>query len=251
MAMRRPRAGVVSLPLAERTLAIGQQDHAAAANVLAGLTRLPPAFHAAPMCNLYRLTTPAEAIGRLFRAPVLPGTNFAAEVYPGYPGLVIADGAARAMVWGFPLSLTGKQGQKLKPKAVTNAREDKLHTAFWRDSFARRRCLIPVSAWAEAEGERGHMTRTWYSLPGGEPFAVAGLWRATEEWGEAYSMVMVDGSPQMAEVHDRMPVILKPADWLTWTDGAPADAFALCRTWNQAMDVERTQDRWAGERQRP
>ena len=60
------------------------------------------------------------------------------------------------------------------------------------------------AAWAEAEGAKGAMTRTWYSLAGEEVFAVAGLWRPTEEWGQAYSMVMVDGCAQMADVHDRM-----------------------------------------------
>ena len=60
------------------------------------------------------------------------------------------------------------------------------------------------------------MTRTWYSLPGDDPFAVAGLWRATEEWGDAYTMVMVESSPQMREVHDRMPVILPPEAWPAW-----------------------------------
>jgi hypothetical protein len=67
------------------------------------------------------------------------------------------------MTWGFPLLLKGKSGQPLKPKPVNNAREDKLGTAFWRASFERRRCLIPVTAWAEAEGAKGAMTRTWYS----------------------------------------------------------------------------------------
>ena len=49
------------------------------------------------------------------------------------------------------------------------------------------------------------MTSTLYSSPGGEPFAVAGIWQPTVEWGDAYSMVVVDGCPGMAEVHDRMP----------------------------------------------
>ncbi|MES2493786.1 MAG: SOS response-associated peptidase family protein [Pseudomonadota bacterium] len=89
------------------------------------------------------------------------------------------------MTWGFPLALKGKQGRPLKPKPVTNAREDKLHTAFWSDSFEHRRCLIPVTAWAEAEGEKGRMTRTWHSLPGNTPFAVAGVWRPTAEWADA------------------------------------------------------------------
>jgi putative SOS response-associated peptidase YedK len=198
------------------------------------------------MCNLYRMTKGTDEVARLFGAIADPGANFAAEVYPGYPGLVIAEGRAQAMAWGFPLVLSGKQGQKLRPKPVTNAREDKLNTAFWRDSFAKRRCLIPVSAWAEAEGEKGRMTRTWYALPGGEPFAVAGLWRPTAEWGQAYTMVMVDASEQMVAVHDRMPVILAPEDWRTWTDGEPDAAFALCRKWDSELTVTRTGERWTG-----
>ena len=198
------------------------------------------------MCNLYRMTKGVAEVARLFEAIPEVGANFAEEVYPGYPGLVVAQGRARAMTWGFPLVLKGKQGQPLKPKPVTNAREDKLHTAFWRDSFAQRRCLIPVSAWAEAEGEKGRMTRTWYAMPDAEPFAVAGLWRPTAEWGEAYSMVMVDACDQMAEVHDRMPVILAREDWDTWTKADPAVAFALARKCDLELLVERTQERWAG-----
>jgi putative SOS response-associated peptidase YedK len=153
------------------------------------------------------LNKPAADIAHLFGVETTQGANYSEEVYPGYPGLVMAGRRLKVMNWGFPLVMTGRNGQKLKPKPVTNARDDKLSTAFWRASFESRRCLIPVSAWAEPEGEAGQMTRTWYSLPGGEPFAVAGLWRATEEWGDAYTMVMVESSPQMREVHDRMPVI--------------------------------------------
>ena len=198
------------------------------------------------MCNLYRMTKGVDEIARLFAAEPDRGANFAEEVYPGYPGLVVAEGRARAMNWGFPLVLTGKQGHKLKPKPVTNAREDKLRTAFWRDSFTRRRCLIPVSAWAEPQGKPGQMTRSWYSLPGNETFAVAGLWRASAEWGKVYTLVMAQSSPQMAEVHDRMPVILAREDWAGWTGGTPDQAFALCRTWPGGLVAEHTAERWAG-----
>ena len=198
------------------------------------------------MCNLYRMTKGVDEIARLFAAEPDRGANFAEELYPGYPGLVVAEGRARAMNWGFPLILTGKQGQKLRPKPVTNAREDKLRTAFWQGSFTRRRCLIPVSAWAEPQGKPGQMTRSWYSLPGGESFAVAGLWRASAEWGEVYTLVMAESSPQMAEVHDRMPVILAPEDWSRWTGGSQEQAVALCRTWPGELIAEHTADRWAG-----
>lgn len=196
------------------------------------------------MCNLYRMTKAPDAIAQLFSVREGAPANHAAEVYPGYAGLVVAEGETRVMTWGFPLVLKGKHGQPLKPKPVNNAREDKLSTPFWRASFEQRRCLIPVMAWAEADGFKGQMTRTWFSLAREEVFAVGGIWRQTDEWGAAYSMVMVDGAPEMAEVNDRMPVILRREDWATWLAGAPAAAFALCRTWSGGLATEKTAERW-------
>jgi putative SOS response-associated peptidase YedK len=200
------------------------------------------------VCNNYHMKRATAEIADLFRAIPDPGVNCAADVYPGYTGMVVAEGVVRSMTWGFPLVLTGKRGQPLKPKAVNNAREDKLQTAFWRDSFVNRRCLIPVDAWAEADGEPGRMTKTWFSLPGEETFAVAGLWRETQEWGAAYSMVMVEGCPQMADVNDRMPVVLGTADWDRWTLGAPEEAFGLCHTCPLGLIVDRTDEPWGKPR---
>ena len=88
------------------------------------------------------------------------------------------------------------------------------------------------------------MTRTWYGLPGQDLFAVAGLWRWSEEWGEVYTIVMVDGHPQMAEVHDRMPVILAPDSWEQWTSGSIDHALDLCQTWRGPLLADHTGDRW-------
>ncbi len=141
------------------------------------------------MCNLYRMTKATTEVADLFKATVGSVGNFATEVYPGYPGLVAARGELRSMAWGLPLVLKGKSGQALKPKPVNNARADMLDGFMWRYSFAERGCLIPVTAFAEAEGEKGSKTRTWFTLPDQEVFAVAGLWRETPEWGPAYTMV--------------------------------------------------------------
>ena len=196
------------------------------------------------MCNLYRMTKGTAEVANLFNVEGDLTANYGAEVYPGYPGLVIAEGRARAMTWGFPLVLKGKQGQPLKPKPVTNAREDKLDTAFWRDSFARRRCLIPVSQWAEPNGEPCRMTRSWYGLPDQDLFAVAGLWRHSAEWGAVYTMVMTEASMAMDDVHDRIPVILRRDDWAGWTGGGFEDALALCQTWPDMLTAEHTDLRW-------
>lgn len=198
------------------------------------------------MCNLYRMTKGTAEIANLFRAQADPPGNAGELVYPGYPGLVVAEGRVRQMNWGFPLTLKGKSGQPLKPKPVNNARADKLDGFMWRYSFQERRCLIPVSEFAEAEGEKGAKTRTWFSLPDEEVFAVAGLWRDTAEWGPAYSMVMTEACIHIQGVHDRMPVILERGAWGSWLDGSPNDARLLCRPYAGEMVVRRTDERWAG-----
>lgn len=195
------------------------------------------------MCNLYCMKGRLEEVANLFRAEVTPGANFGEEVYPGYPGLVVVEGVARPMTWGFPLRLKTMKPTS-KPKAVNNARDDKLMSGMWRDSFTKRRCLIPLTQWAEAEGPSGRMTRTWYSLHGEELFAVAGIWRKTDEWGDCYSMVMVDGCAQMADVHDRMPVILRPEQYRQWTEGEPEEALGLAQTCDSTLAVDRTAEPW-------
>jgi len=198
------------------------------------------------MCNLYRMTKNKNEVAAWFDlVDQIGGANFAEDVYPGYPGLVVADGALKPMTWGFPLVMKGKKGQPLKPKPVNNARLDKLESFFWRNSFEERRCLIPLTAWAEAEGPKGAKTRTWLGLPDTDLFAVAGVWRDSDEFGLAFSMVMTDSAGSTAsDVHSRMPVILRPEDYAGWVSGSPEDAKALCRAFGGELAIERTDDPW-------
>jgi putative SOS response-associated peptidase YedK len=205
------------------------------------------------MCNDYRNRKSAAEVASHFRIPAGHRTlfNVPEEVFPKYPGMVVrVDEGARSlqsMVWGFPRENISKvTGKPLKPTAVNNARDDRLLDPFWpwKESFEQRRCLIPLTEWAEAEGPKGQMTKTWYSLHGADLFAVGGIWRPTDEWGDAYSMVMVDGCKQMADVHDRMPVILRPEQYEQWTEGSVEDALALVQTCNDMLAVDRSVVRW-------
>ncbi|MEP2737269.1 MAG: SOS response-associated peptidase family protein [Erythrobacter sp.] len=198
------------------------------------------------MCNLYRMTKGKDEVASWFDAvDRMSGANFGSEVYPGYLGAVVAEGAVRSMNWGFPLVMKGKRGQPLKPKPVNNARTDKLDSFFWRESFAERRCLIPMTGWAEAQGAKGAMTRTWMSLPDVPLFAAAGVWRISDEWGACFSMVMTDSSgSQSAEIHARMPVILAPGDYEAWVAGDPNNAINLCQAFTGQLNVDRTDEGW-------
>ncbi len=192
------------------------------------------------------MTKTQDEVAKWFNAiEALGGANFGNEVFPGYPGAVVSDGKLTRMNWGFPLVMKGKQGQPLKPKPVNNARTDKLKSFFWRTSFEERRCLIPVTAWAEAQGPKGSKTRTWMSLPGEGLFACAGVWRTSDEWGDCYSMVMTDSAGSAAEdIHSRMPVLLRPEDYPAWLTGTAHEAFDLCRAWKADLIIDQTEEGW-------
>jgi putative SOS response-associated peptidase YedK len=151
----------------------------------------------ADMCNLYEhhLAEQEKIFGKSLDEVL--GNLPPREVYPGGQGIIYnALGELRVMTWGFPLALKSKRtGEPLRPKPVNNARTDKLDSFMWRDSFAKRRCLIPATRFAEAEGAKGSMTRTWFSPIGQPRLFLAGLWRESIEWGGVYSMVMTESAP--------------------------------------------------------
>jgi len=202
------------------------------------------------MCNLYSITKTQEAIRRLFgvetardrlgNQPPLP------SVFPAYDAPVVrraADGA-RELVrlnWGFVLLQEGKAA-----KRVTNARWDKVRgSGFWRESFEARRCLVPVTSFAEPTASKPAVWH-WFGRPAeagdARPlFAFAGIWRAWHgslkvrgEWIAdplVFAILTVPPNEVVARVHKQaMPVILTTdAARECWIDGTAEAAFALAR----------------------
>lgn len=115
--------------------------------------------------------------------------------------------------------------------AAFNARAEELENkAFWRGAFERYRCLVPATGWREFRAERGKKQPYQFRLEQ-RTFAFAGLWsRWTSPDGElvdSFAIVTTAPSPQAAEFHDRMPLVL-PADLHErWLDPTQAGAALL------------------------
>ena len=84
------------------------------------------------------------------------------------------------------------------------------------------------------------------SLPNADAFAVAGIWRTSDEWGDCYSMVMTDAAGEAADIHDRMPVVLEGEARETWQKGSQEDARALCTGYTGDVVIEKTEQLWVG-----
>jgi putative SOS response-associated peptidase YedK len=208
------------------------------------------------MCNLYSMTTASDAMREVFRIADMRLGNAQPRpaIFPRYDGPVIrqtADGrVASLMHWGFLLpQVSTKTGKPIMPKAVNNARDDKLQSSsFWRASFTSRRCLVPASSFCEAKG-LNPATYYWFGLAANDdprpPFAFAGIWNTYrgEYRGEmvdieTYSIVTTTPNELVRQVHpDRMPVILSPDDHVQWLEGDVKDAKALIRPF-RAEDMQ-------------
>jgi putative SOS response-associated peptidase YedK len=208
------------------------------------------------MCNRYQqaaIQEAKDALDAIIETPFNVGHEI---IHPLSPGLVVKQANGQRvlanMIWGFPLILAeareraAAKGVQVKPKPVNNARTDKLTTGFWsRWTDPVHRCLIPVHAYAEAVGQKGHMTEAWMTVPNESPFAVAGIWRPSTEWGDCYSMIMTEAAGEAATVHSRMPVILASGDHASWLEQEMPEALNLCRPWDGQLAVNRTDTLWA------
>ena len=181
------------------------------------------------MCNLYRMTTNVEAIRRLFGVTEGGFLNLPAldQIFPDQLAPVVRsvpEGRVLEMMrWGFP----PPPGVGSRP--VTNVRN--LESPFWRSALNRpdRRCLVPVSAFCEWEGETGRKRKVWFEAADGLPFAFAGLWRPAED-GARMAFLTCAPNALVGAVHPKaMPVVLDPADHATWLEGEREAAVALAR----------------------
>jgi putative SOS response-associated peptidase YedK len=205
------------------------------------------------MCNLYTVRKSAAEVAAYFGVANPVSSNAGEEVYPGAPGMVVREheGARimQSMAWGFPLRLK-TMSPTAKPKPVNNIAD--LQKFMWKGLAAKPqwRCLIPVTAFAEAEGEKGAKTRTWFNVKDEPIFAWAGLWRVSDEWGPVYSGVMTDCNEAIRPVHDRMPVLLMPDEYDRWLNGTFDDAVAFQNRCfpDDLIEMTRTSDLWVKKR---
>ena len=100
----------------------------------------------------------------------------------------------------------------------------------FRDAFKRRRCLVVSDGFYEWKKEPGGKQPYWIHRPDGAPFAFAGLWSRWDKQGEpldTFAILTRDAHPDVAAIHDRMPVVLARDDWGPWLDPGATDRGAL------------------------
>lgn len=197
------------------------------------------------MCNLYRMTSNADAIRQLFGAALgtvdLGGANLPPfeGIYPDYeaPVLVAEGQGARleTMRWGWP-----PFGEVKRP--ITNVRN--LNSPLWRSALRdpARRCLVPVTAFCEYGAAPDPVTKRkrqhWFALASQEPFAFPGIWRPTDG-GARFAFLTCEPNALVGAVHPKaMPVMLTGEGLDHWLRNDWSDAEQLVAPFPDAAMVE-------------
>ncbi len=187
------------------------------------------------MCNDYRRTPPMHTIREQWsqtRIPLLfpeglPNLAPMDSIRITDPGAIVRaseqePGSAELVTrrWSWP-------GQGGRP--VYNYRSD-------GREFSRGRCLIVADGFYEfttpvvAPGApKPKRKDKWLFTRPDEPLLmIAGLWRATAEVGEAFTMLTTEPGPDVAPYHSRQVVVVAPADWGRWLDPS-VPAREICK----------------------
>lgn len=177
------------------------------------------------MCGRYGLATDADVLIDFFE---IEQTLFdLSELHPRYniaPSqevpIVRSGGQGRELAlarWG----LVPHWSTEAKPKYSTiNARAETVaEKPTYREAFKRKRCLIPATGFYEWRRDGDRKIPHHIQLPHGELFAFAGLWEHWDKEGPGFnscSIIVTSANETMQAIHDRMPVILNPAQYNVW-----------------------------------
>lgn len=187
------------------------------------------------MCGRYTLYTKAEALAERFHA-VLPA-EMLVPTYNAAPSnalpaiLNVQPHEITVGAWGFvPEWANGRRD--VKP--LINARAETVATKpFFRQAFRTKRCLVLADGFYEWKRAVRYKVPYRIALKSAEPFAFAGIWSTVHDAAgrphTTFAIITTDANDLVAQVHNRMPVILHPhdeADWLN-TAVSPEQAQAL------------------------
>ena len=200
------------------------------------------------MCGRYTLTTSGQELARQFgaawpegavilgprynvapsqQAPVVRAASVAEEGAP--PGERVLASHRWGLVphWAKDAAIGNR---------LINARsETAASKPAFRDALRERRCLVPMTGFYEWKRSGRAREPVWFHPPdagdGTFAWAAAGLW---ERWWapdgaivHSFTVLTTDANAAVAEVHDRMPVLLDAEGQARWLDESIRDGDAL------------------------
>lgn len=181
---------------------------------LADVPSLPPRYNIAPTQAVAAVRIPSEGVGR----------------------------ALALLRWG--LIPSWAKDPSLGDRMINARAETAAGKPAFRSAIRRRRCLVPASGFYEWKRTNGRKQPYYIRRPDGKPFAFAGLWESWEGPGQAAvescTILTTSANELLLPIHDRMPVIVSPADYDLWLSPEVRDPEELARLFRPCPPEEVT-----------
>lgn len=187
------------------------------------------------MCGRFALTVPFSEIVRLYNLTSGPALNIRANynVAPTHdiPAVRFDPEAKTRTIsnlrWG--LVPFWAKDTKVGYSLINAMAETVAEKPSFREAFRKRRCLIPANAFYEWQ-KMNSRTKQPYAIvmKDRSVFSFAGLWehwkdKASGETVLSCTIITCPPNAVSARIHNRMPVILDPADYGRWLGEEPTN----------------------------
>lgn len=189
------------------------------------------------MCGRFTLVEPsydelAETLGVAFDSTQQAAYRPRYNIAPTDPHWVMhMESGVRELMsasWGLVPWWSKTRNDARRP---INARSESMRRSpVFREAFERRRCVVVADGFYEwvapPEGSKQPKQPIWFRPAAGGLLLMAGLWESwkdptTGERSRSFTIVTHAANSDMDGVHDRMPVVIAPADLPTWLDVPP------------------------------
>ncbi|HET6838253.1 MAG TPA: SOS response-associated peptidase [Bradyrhizobium sp.] len=185
------------------------------------------------MCGRFVITSPPAALRQVFGYPEQPNFPPRYNIAPTQPVPVVITGNGitnfRLMRWGLlPAWVKDPRNFTL----LINARAETVtEKPAFKNAIRRRRCLIPADGYYEWHVSEQRKRPYFIHRRDGGPIGFAGL---AETWNgpngeelDTVAIVTAPASRDLAALHHRVPVTIRPDDFDSWLDCRAHDAEAV------------------------
>lgn len=188
--------------------------------------RIEPKEMAEVLIKVRKMSLAQEMSVKLGKSLIMSGDLFPEDIAPVLAPNKYGNVAIFPMAWGFT--------HKATTKPLANCRvETADKKALWRDSWYRRRCIIPASWWyyewgypvyeddsrSMVEHRNTKKIKFAIQIEGSDITYIAGLYRYEEYGGmqiPMFSILTREATDTVKDIHDRMPLILDKKDLKEW-----------------------------------
>ena len=175
------------------------------------------------MCGRFTLRSNQRAIAEVFGLADIPLIEPRYNVAPSQAvaAIKLHEGQRRLSFLKWGLVPSWADDPSIGNRMLNARSETVAEKPAFRSAFKKHRCLIVADGFYEWQ-KNGKAKQPFYiRLKDGRPFAFAGLaehWHRDDKTIDSCTVITTGPNELMADIHDRMPVILSPEDYDLWLD---------------------------------